>query len=129
MNVKAALLCMLAIVVASATTVAHHSYAMFDRGKVATVKGTIARVEWVDPHVFFWAYVANGKGGYDLYGFESASITGLARQGWTMATLKVGDKVTIEYNPLRDGRTGGFFVAATFADGTKTPGGVTPGGQ
>ena len=122
--VKAALLCSLFVVVATATTLAHHSYAMFDRTKVVTVEGSIARVEWVDPHVFIWAYVSNGKGGHDLYGFESASVNGLARQGWTKSTLKYGDKVTIEYNPLRDGRTGGFFVSAKFADGSKTPGGT-----
>ena len=121
--VNVALLCSFIVGVTTATTFAHHSYAMFDRTRVATVKGTIARVEWVDPHVFFWAYVSNGKGGHDLYGFESASVSGLARQGWTMSTLKAGDKVTIDYNPLRDGRTGGFFVSATFADGSKTPGG------
>ena len=100
---------------------AHHSYAMFDQGKVLTVQGTIARVEWADPHVWVWAYVSNGKGGHDLYGFESGSINSLARQGWTMTTLEVGDKVSIEYNPLRDGRHGGYFKSATFADGSKTP--------
>ena len=120
---KVALLCTTLIGVTSSTVLAHHSYAMFDRDTVSTVQGTIAKVEWVNPHVLFWAYVSNGKGGHDLYGFESASVSGLARQGWTMSTLKAGDKVTIDYNPLRDGRTGGFFVSATFADGSKTPGG------
>ncbi len=105
------------------TSFAHHSYAMFDQTKVATVEGTMAKVEWKDPHVWFWAYVSDSKGGYDLFGFESASINNLARQGWTLSTLKPGDKVTIQYNPLVDGRHGGFFRSATFADGTKTPGG------
>ena len=107
----------------AATSFAHHSYAMFDQTKLSTVEGTMAKVEWKDPHVWFWAYVSDGKGGYDLYGFESASINNLARQGWTLSTLKPGDKVTIQYNPLVDGRHGGFFRSATFADGSKTPGG------
>ena len=106
----------------AATVDAHHSYAMFDQGKVLTVQGTIARVEWVDPHVWVWAYVRNDKGEYDLYGFETGSISALARQGWTTTTLKVGDKVSIEFNPLRDGRKGGYFRSATFGDGKKTPG-------
>ena len=116
---------LLVVVLAGAWTVsvdAHHSYAMFDQGKVLIVQGTIARVEWVDPHVWVWAYVRNDKGEYDLYGFETGSISALARQGWTTTTLKTGDKVSIEYNPLRDGRKGGYFRSATFEDGKKTPG-------
>jgi len=126
MNVRIAtvLLCgSLLLSVMTATSFAHHSYAMFDQTKIATVEGTMAKVEWKDPHVWFWAYVSDGKGGYDLYGFESASINNLARQGWTLSTLKPNDKVTIQYNPLVDGRHGGFFRSATFPDGSKTPGG------
>lgn len=111
-----------AVLAATGPASAHHSYAMFDQSRTITVPGTIAKVEWQDPHVFFWAYVSDGKGGYDLYGFESASINNLARQGWTTKTLKVGDKVAIAYSPLRDGRHGGFFRGARFADGSTTPG-------
>jgi hypothetical protein len=97
---------------------AHHSYVMFDHGKTATIQGTVAKIDWSDPHVYFWLYVANDKGAYDLYALESASVNNLARRGWTKSTIQTGEKVTIAYHPLKDGRNGGSFVQATHADGS-----------
>jgi hypothetical protein len=98
---------------------AHHSYAMFDGSKTLTVNGTVAKVEWMNPHVFVWVYVANAqaKTGYDLYAFENGSPNVLTRVGWSKTALTVGEKVSVEYWPLKDGRHGGHFVQATRADG------------
>jgi len=98
---------------------AHHTYAMFDGAKSLTVRGTIAKVEWGNPHVFVWMYVRSGStpGQYDLYAFEAGSIGELTRLGWSSTALKAGDKVSIEYHPLRDGRRGGHLTTATTPDG------------
>ena len=63
----------------------HHSYAMFDGSRTVTVTGSVAKVEWANPHVFIWVYVPNSKAsnGYDLYAFSSASTNLLSRNGWT----------------------------------------------
>lgn len=101
------------------TAQAHHTYAMFDNSKVVTVQGTVAKLEWANPHVFVWLYVPSVKnpGKYDLYAFENGSPNAISKIGWNRNSLKPGDKVTIEYSPLRDGRTGGHLDKATLADG------------
>lgn len=91
----------------------HHSYAMFDHSRTATVDGTVAKLEWVNPHVYVWVYVKNKDGtGHDLYGFENGPVTMMARVGWTKDALKAGDKVSVMFFPLQDGRTGGYFIKA-----------------
>ena len=115
---------MKALVVAAALLLtssawAHHSYAMFDGSKTLTVKGTVAKLEWMNPHVFVWVYVPNAqaKDGYDLFAFENGSPNVLTRVGWSKTSLTVGEKVSVEYWPLKDGRHGGHFVRATRSDG------------
>jgi hypothetical protein len=97
----------------------HHSYAMFDGSKTLTVKGTVAKLEWMNPHVFVWVYVPNAgaKDGYDLYAFENGSPNVLTRMGWTKAAMAAGDKISVEFWPLKDGRHGGHFLKATLANG------------
>lgn len=108
---------------------AHHSYAMFDGTRTLTVKGTLAKLEWTNPHVFVWVYVPNSaQNGFDLYAFENGSPNVLARRGWSKTTLAPGEALTIEYWPLTDGRTGGHFVQATRADGTVLQGAGGPRG-
>ena len=111
------------------TASAHHSYAMFDGTRTLTVSGTIAKLEWMNPHVYVWVYVRNEKtpGGYDLYAFENGSTNVLTRMGWSKETFKVGEKVSVDYWPLKDGRTGGHFVKGMHADGTISPGAGGPG--
>lgn len=108
----------------------HHSYAMFDGSKTLTVSGTVAKLDWMNPHVFIWVYVPNPEAptGYDLYGFSTASTNVLGRNGWTSKTLQTGEKVSLTYWPLKDGRTGGQFVKAVHEDGHVTWGMGGPNG-
>jgi hypothetical protein len=101
------------------TTQAHHTYAMFDRSKTQTLRGTVAKLEWTNPHVFVWLYVpsVDNPGKYDLYALENGSPNALSKIGWTRQSLQPGDKITIEYWPLRDGRKGGHLAKATLANG------------
>lgn len=104
---------------------AHHSYAMIDNSKVLEVDATIAKLEWVNPHIFLWAYVADDsqESGYQLYAFETGSVTMMVKAGWTRDdTVTVGEEVTIEYLPLFNGEPGGSLATLTHADGTVTPG-------
>ena len=89
---------------------AHHSFAAFDITAQKTVTGTVHKVDWTNPHIWLWIDVANDKGGADTYGFEGMSPNFLARRGWTRTTLKVGDKITINYRPTKDGSKGGMFM-------------------
>ena len=109
---------------------AHHSYAMFDQAKKLSLQATVAKVEWGNPHVFVWVYVQQPDGHYKPYSFESGSVSTLSREGWTANSLRVGEKVTVQYFPLRDGRTGGSLIRVIHADGRidsadpNAPGGV-----
>jgi len=114
---------------ATAAAHAHHSYAMFDGTKTLTVTGTVAKLEWTNPHVYVWVYVPNAAAstGYDLYAFENGSTGVLSRLGWNKATFSVGEKISVEYWPLKDGRPGGHFIKALHADGRIAPGAGGPG--
>ena len=109
----------MALLVAGTPAFAHHSYSMFDLTQRRKVDGVVAKLEWTNPHTFVWLYV-KGKKGYDLYSFESGSVAMLKRYGWTPNTLVKGEKVTLEYFPLKDGRNGGAFIKAIHADGRVT---------
>ena len=94
--------------------VAHHSYAMFDQTKRLTLTGTVRAVEWANPHVWVWVDVDDGKGGVTPWGFETNAPSELVRFfGWTKNSLTVGDKVTVDYAPLRSGRNGGALRTLT----------------
>jgi hypothetical protein len=114
----------------SGSALAHHSYAMFDGKRTLTVSGTVAKLEWANPHVFIWVYVPNPKAstGYDLYAFENGSTNVLTRAGWSKSTFTPGEKITVEYWPLKDGRNGGHFNKATHADGRVSVGAGGPNG-
>lgn len=113
-----------------AVAAAHHSYAEFDMSKTVNLNGTIAKVEWINPHTYVWMYVPKQQGGHDLYAFENGSPAMLRRFGWTKSTLPTGEKVTVHYHPLKDGRSGGSFIRATHADGRVTAGDpYAPGGE
>lgn len=103
----------------TAPTIAHHSYALFDTAKVVTVTGTAAKFEWINPHIFIWVYVPDKtqKSGHQLYAFETGSLVVMARDGWDQNSIKAGEKLTVEYFPLRDGRPGGSLVQLKHADG------------
>ena len=107
------------LLVLASSASAHHTYAMFDGSRTLTVSGTVAKLEWMNPHVFVWLYVPNPKAkeGYDLYVFENGSPNVLVRLGWTKTALTAGEKIVVEYWPLKDGRNGGHFNKATHADG------------
>ncbi len=97
----------------------HHTYAMFDGSRTLTVNGTIAKLEWKNPHVFVWMYVPSKDhpGKYDLWALENGSPTVLEAHGWSKDVLKAGDKITVEYWPLRSGEIGGHWEKGKLADG------------
>lgn len=107
----------LAAMLVGGPAAAHHSYAMFDPARTTTVSGTLAKLEWENPHVFLWVYVPKSEGGYTLYAFESDSISRLTRLGWTSTVVSAGDKLQVTYAPLRDGRPGGKLLSARLASG------------
>jgi Cu/Ag efflux protein CusF len=107
----------MASILAAGSAFAHHSTAMFNMRKNVTLTGTIRRFDWQNPHTWIVFDVMNEKGGVEQYGIEGMSPNYLVRNGWTMNTLKPGDKVEITIHPLRNGEKGGFDVSVKFPSG------------
>jgi len=116
------------LVAAVMPAAAHHSFAAFDMANQKTITGAVKQVDWTNPHIWIWIDVANDKGGSDTYAFEGMSPNFLARRGWTRSTLHMGDKITVSYRPMRDGKNGGMFISGTTAAGkVLTMGGAADG--
>lgn len=96
---------------------AHHSFAMFDKNRLVTVKGVVSKVEWTNPHVFIFVSAPDGKGGNTQYAVECASPNVLMRTGWKVNTVKVGDPVAVGLYPLRNGQPGGLLDSVTLPSG------------
>jgi Family of unknown function (DUF6152) len=94
------------VLVASAVPVlAHHSFAAeFDSSKAIDFTGVVTKVEWMNPHVYFYVDVKDPQTGkVTNWGCEMGSPNGLTRQGWTRNTMKIGMVVRVEGAAAKDG--------------------------
>jgi hypothetical protein len=83
---------------------AHHSFtAEYDRNRPITLKGTITRVEWTNPHAMLYMEVTTGAGQTSNWEFELGSPNGLMKTGWNRYTIKKGDQITVRGFRARDG--------------------------
>ncbi len=112
----------LGLVALGAPAYAHHSGAMFDRAQVKTLTGTVKDFQWTNPHSSFSVEVLKPDGSTEQWQFEMNGPQNLVRLGWKRNTIKPGDKITVTYNPLRDGAPGGWYLGVTLPNG-KTLGG------
>src|SRR5262245_44003386 len=100
-----AILSLSAILLAAAPMFAHHSFAAeYDNTKTVTIKGTINRLDWVNPHAYFYVDVKEENGKVTTWGFETLSPNALSRQGWNRNSMKKGDEVTVEGYLAKDGK-------------------------
>ena len=82
---------------------AHHSFvSVFDPSQPIEMTGTVAEVEWMNPHVWIFLDVENDRGEIERWGFELGSPNGLVRRGWRHDSLEIGQSVTISGVLARD---------------------------
>ena len=84
--------------------IAHHAFsAEFDANKPVTLTGTVTKVEWTNPHAWFYMDVADATGKVTNWAFELGGPNTLIREGWTRNSMKPGDIVTVEGSRAKDG--------------------------
>jgi hypothetical protein len=108
---------------------AHHSFAAeYDGNQPITVSGTVAKIDWTNPHIHFYVDVKNAAGAVTQWKFEGYPPNMLVRQGWKRdVTLKPGDVVTVFAWKAREDPALGAAREITFADGHKMTAGPPAG--
>ena len=83
--------------------VAHHSFAAeYDASKPIKLTGTVTKIEWTNPHCFFYIDVKTDAGQVENWALELGNPNALLRNGWTPKSVKIGDEVTVEGTRAKD---------------------------
>jgi hypothetical protein len=98
-------------------TSAHHALTAYDRNQSKSVEGVVKEFRFVNPHSRLLLTVQAPDGSMKTWDFEGGGVRRLQSRGLTANTIAAGDKITVSYNPMRNGSTGGFFLGFTTADG------------
>ena len=99
---------------------AHHSFAAeYDSNQLLTLKGTISKVEWTNPHIYIYLDVKEDNGKVTTWALEGYPPNTLKRTGFSKDTLKIGDEVTITAYKSKDGTNTGAGREITLPDGSK----------
>jgi hypothetical protein len=106
--------------VTAAALSAHHAFAAeFDANKPVAVKGTVTKMEWVNPHVWLHLDVKQPDGKVENWAFEAGTPNVLFRRGFTRKSLLPGTLVAINGYRAKDGSRRANGRDLTFEDGTK----------
>jgi hypothetical protein len=99
-------LAVLIIAGASTPSWAHHSFAAeYDSKKPVKLTGAVTKIDWSNPHVYFFIDVEDESGHVANWAFEMGAPGALKNTGWTRTSMKIGDLVTVEGTQAKDGGT------------------------
>ena len=110
--------CAIAGLLAATCALAHHSNSAFDGDKVVVLTGTITEWKWTNPHVWIFLSVDDGNGGKVQWEIEGRTPGQLVRVGWSRTILKVGETITVDFSPAKDGTRTGLLTRVRRADGS-----------
>ena len=83
---------------------AHHAFATeFDANKPITMKGIVTKIDWANPHIWFYLNVKKENGTIENWGFEMGGPNSLRNSGWTKETMKIGDELLVDGFLARNG--------------------------
>ena len=108
------------LAVTAVPVLAHHSaVAEYDLEKPVKVQGTVTKVEWSNPHIWFYVDVKNPDGTVTNWGFSGGAPGVLQRRGISRTAMKPGDVVKVEGFRAKDGSSNGSGNTVTFEDGRR----------
>jgi WD40 repeat protein len=108
------------LLIAAIPTFAHHSFAAeFDINKTVTLKGVVTKIEWMNPHAWFYVDVTAADGKIEHWQCETGAPIELLRRGWKKSDMKVGDQVTVQGYRAKDGTNTANARLVTLPDGKK----------
>jgi Family of unknown function (DUF6152) len=93
------------LLIGAVPVTAHHSFAAeYDSSKPIKLDGTVTKIEWTNPHCFFYIDVKNAESGkVENWALELGNPNALLRAGWTPNSVKIGEEVTVEGTRAKDG--------------------------
>ena len=108
-----------ALAMSGSSASAHHAFAAeFDANKPVNFKGTITKMEWINPHSWLHVMVSDAATGQQgVWALELSSPARLKRMGMSADSVKPGDAISVTFHPLKDGARGGQFLQAVLPDG------------
>ena len=106
------------VVVAHRPLTAHHSFAaQYDRNRPVTLTGAVTKLEWMNPHIYFYMDVKDEAGTVSNWAIEGGAPNTLYRAGWRKDSVKIGEVVTVHGFLARDGSKLANLATAVLADG------------
>jgi len=125
----------LSVLVIVAPVAAHHGTASFDTSKDLTLKGTVTDWIWANPHCFLKFDAMDDTGTVRNWAVEVSNPTDMTKRGWARSSFKVGDMVTVNLQPVKNGAPIGRLRTVALPDGSSltamgpppaAPGAVAP---
>lgn len=114
----------------AAPIIAHHAFATeFDANKPVTKRGIVTKIDWMNPHVWFYLNIKSESGKTENWGFEMGGPNGLRAAGWTKDTMKIGDELVVEGFLARNGSKSVNAKTVTMASTGKRLGAASSQGQ
>ena len=110
-------LCAAAVLMSAVAVSAHHSFsAEYDGNKPLNLTGAVTKIEWNNPHVYFYIDVRDEKTGRTTnWAFEMGAPAVIARSGWKRNTMKIGDLVIVTGSQAKSGKPHGNARTVTMA--------------